>query len=902
VKADRPNGPLLPWWQCLAGVVFSWTLAVSGRADDSSAPVAAPDATAVAGQTTDVRFETDIRPLLKTHCFHCHGEEPTIEGNLDLRLTRTMLKGGDSGAAITPGNVAESLLIQRITRGEMPPGGKPFPAADLALLTGWIEQGALTARPEPESISADNPWTDEERAYWAWQPVTRPPLPTVRHADRVATPIDRFLLARLEQDGLAFSPEADRGTLIRRLSFDLLGLPPAPELVAEVLADPAPDWYERLVDRLLDSPAYGERWARHWLDPAGYADSDGYTEDDRERPWVYRYRDYVIRSLNADKPLDEFIVEQLAGDELLNGAPPHESQQNTDRLVATGFLRMAPDGTGEGGVDQNIARNDVMAETIKIVSSTLLGVTVGCAQCHEHRYDPIAQADYYRLRAIFEPALDWKNWREKNSRLVLLWTPADYEQAAKIDEELRAHQTQREMELDAIVTEIFERETAKLPAEQQAIARAGRPLPADQRTAEQTQLFKDFPSLNVDRGSAYLYDGQRINEFNARHDKLAAEIRARRPADNYVACLTEPADHQPPTHVFFRGDINQPRDTVEPGDLSILPGAAPIAADDPSVATSGRRLAWARQLTSGRHPLVARVLVNRVWMHHFGRGIVATAGDFGRLGERPSHPELLDWLADELVASGWKLKALHRLLVTSAAYRQTSAADERLRAIDPDNRLLGRMGVRRLEAEAIRDAILEVSGARTRTMFGPPSLVNPDEVGQVIVGSATRDGNGILVAASADDPAQFRRSIYVQVRRSMPLGVMEPFDVAATAPNCDQRGSSTAAPQSLLMMNNEFVVRQSERFASRVAADVGEDPAAQLRRAWLLAYGQEPVEADLAAGQELIAAARAHYEQLAAASPADPATASAAPLSPTQQALAIVCQALLSSNRFLYVD
>jgi hypothetical protein len=297
--------------------------------------------------------------------------------------------------------------------------------------------------------------------------------------------------------------------------------------------------------------------------------------------------------------------------------------------------------------------------------------------------------------------------------------------------------------------------------------------------------------------------------------------------------------------------------------------------------------------------LVGRVLVNRVWMHHFGVGIVATPGDFGRLGEPPSHPDLLDWLADELVASGWDLKKLHRLLVTSMAYRQSSVGDEHRQTVDPDNRLLGRMAVRRLEAEAIRDAILNVSAARTHTMLGPPSLVNPDEVGQVILGSATRDGNGILVAAGADGPEQFRRSIYVQVRRSMPLGVLEPFDVAATAPNCELRRSSTAAPQSLLMMNNDFVIRQSQRFAKRVVAEAGDDPAAQVRRAWLLAYGEQPSDADLNGGLELIAAMRAHYEQLAVSAPAD---ATPPPLSPPQQALAIVCQALLSSNRFLYVD
>ena len=584
---------------------------------------------------------------------------------------------------------------------------------------------------------------------------------------------------------------------------------------------------------------------------------------------------------------------------------------------------MAPDGTGEGGVDQNVARNDVMAETIKIVSTSLLGVTVGCAQCHNHRYDPISQADYYRVRAIFEPALDWKKWRSKPERLVSLWSPAEQAEAAKIDAELRDIEGKRVAELDGIVNEVFDKEVAKLAAERQELAREARQAAADKRSPEQLQILKDHPSLNVDRGSVYLYEAQRLVEFNKKYEKTNADTKAKRPPESFVACLTEVANHKPATHLFSRGDINQPRDVIAPGDLSILPEAAAIPDDDPSVPTTGRRLALAKHLTSGRHPLLARVLVNRFWMHHFGRGLVPSAGDFGFLGERPSHPALLDWLADEFVNSGWQPKQLHRLLVTSTAYRQRSAIPdetsptshqkskiENQKSSDPDNRWLGRMSVRRLEAEAIRDAMLEVAGVRTLSMFGPASAVNPDDVGQIIVGKAIRDGNGIMVAKFDDNPEQYRRSIYVQVRRSMPLGIMEPFDTAALAPNCDRRSNSTVAPQALLMMNNDLILKLSERFAQRVISDAGDEPAAQAQRAWLLAFGRDASESDVASAAAMLVAQRTYFEE-EAAKVADPKAATTPPankpaaapaLPPNQQALAILCQALLSSNPFLYVD
>ncbi|HZN35164.1 MAG TPA: DUF1549 domain-containing protein, partial [Pirellulaceae bacterium] len=476
-----------------------------------------------AAEAQPVSFEQHVRPILKLHCFQCHGEEDEKQANLDLRQTRLIIKGGDSGPAIVPGNAARSLLIEKLAASEMPPDGKgkPLSAEQLATIRTWIDQGSKTARPEPETLSAV---TDAERSFWSFQPLKRPPLPAVREAALLHSPIDAFLSEKLEQRGLAFSPAADRAALIRRASFDLHGLPPTPEEVAVFSADDSPDAWERLLDRLLASPRYGERWGRHWLDVAGYADSDGYTEKDPERKYAFKYRDYVIRSLNADQPWDAFLREQLAGDEMLTQPFANLTAEQADLLAATGFLRMAPDGTADGNVDQAAARNDVVAETLKIVSSSLLGLTVGCAQCHDHRYDPIPQVDYYRLRAIFEPALDVKGWRTPQGRLVSLWTDAVREQAAAVDADLKKLTDEPQAEMDRIVEAIFNDEVAKLPEEQRELARQARAADAKERTSEQKQLLKNHPSLNVSRGSAYLYDRKRVDALNKDFDARTKEL------------------------------------------------------------------------------------------------------------------------------------------------------------------------------------------------------------------------------------------------------------------------------------------------------------------------------------------------------------------------------------------
>ncbi len=401
--------------------------------------------------------------------------------------------GGESGPALQPGNHAASLLIEKIESGEMPPGEKKVSPTQLEALKLWIDQGAEVQGNEPESLPVGEVILQSDRDHWAFRPIARAPYPETEHQARWKTGIDPFLLSKLETRGLHYGPEASRAMLVRRVFMDLIGLPPRPDELEDALTDESPDWYEQLIDRLLSSPAYGERWGRHWLDIAGYADSNGYTEKDSVRKWAWRYRDYVIQSLNNDKPWNQFIIEQLAGDELIESSHDNLSPEQADKLIATGFLRMVPDGTGDGGVDMALACNEVVAENIKVVSSSLLGLTVGCAQCHSHRYDPISQADYYRFRAIFEPALNVKNWKKPDQRLISLWSKAIQEESARVEKELKEVADNRKKELEALVEDTFEKELAKLPEEIREPARKARMTKAAERTDEQKELIKQYP-------------------------------------------------------------------------------------------------------------------------------------------------------------------------------------------------------------------------------------------------------------------------------------------------------------------------------------------------------------------------------------------------------------------------
>lgn len=851
----------------------------------------------------DLTFEKHVRPILKAHCFQCHGEGDELAGGLDLRLRRFLSNGGESGTAIVPGNSAESLLWQRVNDGEMPPGkdkSKKPSKDEIAVIARWIDTGAKTARPEPEVIKGGFLITEEDRQFWSFQLIRRPSLPSLKHGEQVRAAIDTFVLARLEQNGLSFSPVADRLTLLRRATFDLIGLPPTPEEVDTFLSDESPDAYERLIDRLLASPHYGERWGRHWLDVAGYADSEGYTEDDTVRQWAYKYRDYVIRSFNADKPFDQFIREQLAGDEMLT--PPYKNltAEHAEKLIATGFLRMAPDATAGSVPDANLARNDVMAETIKIVSSSLMGITVGCSQCHNHRYDPIPQSDYYAFRAIFEPAYDWKKWRSPTGRRISLYTDADRTKAAEIEADAKTIDQARLKKQTDYIQKTFEKELAKLPENLRGPITEARETPEKKRTPEQKKLLKEHPSVNVSAGSLYLYDRKAADDLKSIAAR-ATKVRATKPKEEFVRALTEVPEQIPATFLFFRGDHDQPKQELKPANLMILTSDSAKDAIPENVAglpTTGRRLALARLLTNETHPLTARVLVNRVWMHHFGRGIVPTPGDFGALGEKPTHPQLLDWLASEFISNGWNLKRLHKLIMTSTVYMQELRRDPKHDETDPDNRLLGGMPLRRLEAEVIRDAILSVSGKLNDTPFGPAVPVMHDRVGQIVIGKENLNAGrpGAVIPLQGEE---FRRSVFVQVRRSRPLGVLSTFDSPRMDPNCEKRTNSTVTPQSLMLMNSEFVVSQSEHFAGRIKADVGDDPTTQISYAWKLTFGRDPVAEELDESTQFLKEQTAHFAAIATKIKKQKDDKSPKPAS---QALANLCQMLFSSNAFLYVD
>ncbi len=813
----------------------------------------------------ELTFEAHIRPILKAHCFDCHGAEEELKGKLDLRLKRLMVKGGESGSAIEPGKPEASLLLQRIKAGEMPPGPAKVSAREVQVLERWITDGAKTAREEPAEIGKGLGITDEERSYWAFQPVRRPRVPHLKSEisnwkssfvsgkalaagrsaqpsvasanpltseSQIRTPVDAFILDKLQERGLSFAPEADKLTLLRRASFDLLGLPPSRDVTEAFLDDNEPDAYERLVDRLLASPHYGERWGRHWLDAVGYADSDGYTINDRDRPYAYKYRDWVVRAFNSDKPLDQFLIEQLAGDELLQGKYANLSPDEIELLTATGFLRMASDGSGDGSVDQDTAKNAVVADTLKIVSSSLLGLTVGCAQCHDHRYDPISQADYYRLRAIFEPALNWKAWRNPNERLRTLFTDSDRAASSAIEAEVAKVADEKNKKQAEYIAQALELELQKHPEELRGKLKEAYQTPADKRTPEQQQLLKERPSVNISPGVLYQYLPKAAEELK-QFDTRMGEMRSKKPVEDFLHVLTEDAGTPPPTHLFHRGDHRQPKENVIPAMLTIAapPGqTVEFPIDDPKLPTTGRRLAFAHYLVSGKDPLLGRALANRIWMHHFGRGLVGTPGDFGQLGERPTHPELLDWLASELVGR-WgdmemgrnesvisrpttpsphhpiSFKSLHHLRMTSTVYRQSTARRPELDAVDPSNLLLGRMSVRRLDAEVLRDRVLAASGSLVSTMFGKPIPVAEDFVGQVIVNDASR------------------RSVYVQAKRSKPETLMRAFDAPVMESNCDKRISSTVATQSLMFMNSEFILKQAAAMAGRVRAEAVFEPS-----------------------------------------------------------------------------
>ena len=865
-------------------------------------------------------YETQIRPIMKEHCTHCHGEEEKPKGGIDLRLRRFMDgKTEDGDPMLTPGHPEKSALFTLTRDGEMPKKGKKMPEGQQALLEAWIKAGAKINEAEPTGPLPHGAYVSaSDRKFWSFQPVKKPAVPKFADAPELG-PIDALIRAKLKSNQLDFAPEADRATLIRRATFDLTGLPPTPAETAAFVADSSPDAFAKLIDRLLATQAYGERWGRHWLDVAGYADTNGYADADSVRPYAWHYRDYVIRSLNADKPWNQFIQEQLAGDELnavsaVNVATAVLDPSKIDALTATAYLRMGPDGTGDTVADLELAKNQSVADTLRIVTTSLTGLTVACAQCHDHRYDPVSQVDYFRLRAVFDPALDWRKWQNPAQRTASLYTAADKAKAAEIEKKAAAIDAEATKMYKAALDVIFEQKILEVPEPERPAYRVARNTPAAKRTKEQAALIKKYFSAQATFGLD-LYDKKADDKVLAKRAEATA-LRATKPPEGRVSVLVEPLNANPKSELHNRGDHAQPRQLVTPGELSIL-GNPAFPVDDPKLPTTGRRLAYAQWLTSGQHPLVGRTLMNRVWMHHFGRGIVNTPGDLGMLGERPSHPELLDYLANRFVEAGWSLKTMHREMMLSRTYRQSSRNDA-AQSADPDNALFGRYRIRRLDAETIRDAMLAVSGKLNPEPFGAPVTVGKTGDGRMIPGVEVFNGNKtIVLKVDTSSPAVYRRSVYLQQRRSGPATALATFDFPNMDPNCERRDVTTVAPQSLFLLNDEFVIERAKDLAARVIKEHPDDADAQVRAAWRLTQACEPSAKELADFNRLLAEQVEHFAKLKPVKPVADASLKEkigskraapfpAPVSASRgadiEALGSLCQVLLATNRFLHVD
>jgi len=705
----------------------------------------------------------DALPILRLRCAICHGAQRQ-QADFDIRSRHSLLKGGKSGVALIPGNPDDSLLLKRIKAGEMPPhkdlakySVKPVSPTELETLTEWIRGGAPLKHIEPNVATTefDRLVSDDDRQFWSFQPPRAPSIPAVRNSERTRNPVDAFVLAHLERAGLSLSPEADRQTLIRRAYFDLIGLPPQPEDVEVFLADPRSDAFERLVDRLLESQHYGERWGQYWLDAAGYSDSEGVQHADVIRKHAWRYRDYVIRAFNDDKPYDRLLLEQLAGDELVDYENADEiTPALYDNLVATGFLRMGPDGSYSPITGFVPDRLEIVDDAIEVLSSTVMGLTIKCARCHTHKFDPLPQRDYYRLAAVFKGAFDEHDW------LV--------------------------------------------------------------------------PQKS---GDTHV----RVLPFVTAREREQWRAAGAKPEDQPMIRALWDRGNPSPTYVLQRGSYLTPGLLVGPGVPSMLTdGKTPFRFEPPwpGATKTGRRLAFARWITRRDHPLTARVMVNRIWKHHFENGLVKTLDNFGTTGARPSHPKLLDWLAVRFVDEVWSIKQMHRLIMTSAVYRQSSEVTSETEEIDPDNRLLSRMPLKRMDGEVLRDSLLAVAGRLDATPFGPPD-------------SLQVRGDGLVTGKSRSlGDRTWRRSIYLTKRRTQPVTILQNFDIPTMNPNCITRTESIVAPQALHLNNNQLVRELAVSLARRVQSEAGEDLERQVDIAFRIVAGRAATDPERTAALE----------------------------------------------------
>jgi cytochrome c553 len=781
-------------------------------------------------------FETNVRPVLVEHCQKCHGDKKQW-GGLRLDSREALMRGGDSGATIVPRKPNESLLIRAVRHEDddlkMPKEGK-LTERQIADLVRWIEMGA----PFPPATATTKRTRDPN--HWAFQPPTDPTIPEIKNqTSKLENPIDRFILAKIEEAGLTPAQRADKRTLIRRVTFDLTGLPPTPEELENFLADDSIDAFARVVDRLLDSPRYGERWGRHWLDVARYADSNGLDENICHGN-AWRYRDYVVAAFNSDKPFDRFVVEQLAGDLL----PFTNEAQQHEQLIATGFLSIGPKVLAE--TDEAKMRMDMLDEQLDTTGRAFLGLTLGCARCHDHKFDPIDTADYYGLAGIF-----------KSTK-----TMTKYIKIADWHEHLlpSAAATAMQAEYDAKVT-----------AKRTAVADF---LAAANTVAREKLAANEKPPQNLET----LFSEATKAELKKLRDELAALEKAK---PNLPAAMGVTEDKIVDLAVHLRGNPLKLGDVVPRRTPPVMRGpAAPQFTDK----ESGRKQ-LAEWLVDPQHPLTARVFVNRVWRWHFGKGLVRTTDNFGLLGEAPSHPELLDWLARRFIADGWSVKSLHRRILNSSIYQQASgdalASDqeskiENQKSVDPENRLFARSDVRRLEAEALRDSLLAISGQLDLTMGGSLLKVKNRE---------------FFFDHTSKDLTTYdsrRRSLYLPVVRNNVFDVFQLLDFPDPAVSSGNRATTVVAPQALLMLNSDLVIQAAAGLADRVLTDATDDDQ-RLTRLYVMAYAREP-------SAEERQADRAFLADVAQAQAGDNDADKR-----RKQAWATLCHVVLAANEFLYV-
>lgn len=935
-------------------------------------------ATFAAAQSSKlIHFGREIQPIFAKHCFHCHGPNEA-KGGLRLNRPETALAALESGLhAIVPGNVAESELFRRIASTDeserMPPEGKPLTKEQIELVRQWIAQGAK--------------W----QQHWAFEPVSRPPVPKVNHQSWVRTPIDAFIAQSLEAAGLVPNAPADKVALLRRATYDLTGLPPTWDEIESFAADTSDAAFEKVIDRLLDSERYGEQWGRHWLDVVRYAETNSF-ERDNPKPHAWRYRDYVIRSLNADKPYDQFIREQLAGDEL-----PGSS---AEALIATGYYRLGL--WDDEPADRVLARYDELDDIVATTGQAFLGLTVNCARCHDHKIDPFPQQDYYKLVAFFNNVRPMTEKGPNVERQIFIDRASEERHQAAV-KSLNEERARVQTEISQIEEQFIEREQQR-GARSSSLQRADLEDLRFRYYRDTWDRLPDFatvkpetvgkvPSglfdislstretsfgfvfdglLNVPRDGQYTFyldsdDGSRLSingkmviEYDGIHgvgkersgkvelregrqpivveyfqrshglglrvawsgtgvprrtlsndasqtaaedlsklindrgqEVLGSETFARytalrrklddfkkRPVPgDYALCVTENGGQVPETYILKRGNPTDLGDKIEPGFPGIFGTATPtIASAKPGSPTSGRRTVLANWLSSKDNRLTARVMVNRVWQHHFGRGIVRSPNNFGGLGTPPTHPELLDWLASAFMDGDWRLKPLHRQIMLSSVYQQSSRPSEAALKADTANDLFSRFDMRRLTAEEVRDSVLAVAGRLNLKMYGPS--VYP-EISDEVKAGQSRPGYGWGNSPPED---QVRRSVYIHVKRSLVTPLLSAFDFPDTDFSCEARFATTQPGQALAMINGKFLNDESANLAARLDKEAGAEMSQRIQCAYRLTLGRQPTDVELDRGAKLLQGLQARHGQS------------------TDAAWKYFCLTMLNRNEFLYLD